>query len=121
MAVACGAARQRRLLCSPSVGPGFDGRRAGMGNIPVVAPLGGRRYDEMWQAALPVADVVSITSWNEWHEGTQIEPAKPYCFPSDGYCSIGYEGVYGRTGSHAETAYMDRTAEWSDEFRSLRK
>jgi hypothetical protein len=120
MAVACGAARQRRLLCSPSVGPGFDGRRAGMGNIPVVAPVGGRRYDDMWRAALPVADVVSITSWNEWHEGTQIEPAKPYCFPSDGYCSIGYEGTYGRTGPAAETAYMDRTAEWATEFRSLR-
>jgi hypothetical protein len=91
-----------------------------MGHIPVVAPAGGRRYDDMWRAAMPVADVVSITSWNEWHEGTQIEPAKPYCFPSDGYCSIGYEGVYGRIGPAAETAYMDRTAEWSAEFRLLR-
>ena len=120
IATTCGAARQRRLLCAPSVGPGFDGRRAGMDHIPVVAPRAGQRYDEMWRAAIPFADVVSITSWNEWHEGTQIEPAKPYCFFSDGYCSIGYEGVYRRTGAAAETAYMDRTAEWAAEFRSLR-
>lgn len=24
------------------------------------------------------ADIVSITSFNEWHEGTQIEPAVPF-------------------------------------------
>jgi len=121
MAVACGAARQRRLLCSPSVGPGFDGRRAGMGHIPVVDPAGGLRYDTMWRGAIAAgADVISITSWNEWHEGTQIEPAKPYCFPSDGFCSPGYEGVYGRFGVAAQTAYMDRTAEWARDFRALR-
>ena len=121
MAVTCAAARQRRLLCSPSVAPGFDARRAGMAKLPVVAPAGGLRYDDLWRAAFGAgADVVSITSWNEWHEGTQIEPAKPYCFPSDGFCSPGYEGTYGRTGPAARTAYMDRTGEWAGEFRSLR-
>jgi hypothetical protein len=121
MAVACGAARQRRLLCSPSVGPAFDGRRAGMANIPVVDAAGGQRYDYLWRSAFAAgADVISITSWNEWHEGTQIEPAKPYCFPSDGYCSRGYEGVYGRLGAAAQTAYMERTVFWAGEFRSLR-
>ena len=121
MAATCGAARQRRLLCSPSVAPGFDARRAGMPQLGVVPPVLGARYDELWNAAFGAgADVVSITSWNEWHEGTQIEPAKPYCFPSDGYCSVGYEGVYGRTGEPARTAYMDRTAEWARDFRALR-
>jgi hypothetical protein len=121
MATVCGAAHQRRLLCSPSVGPGFDGRRAGMGNIPVVDAAGGRRYDSMWRGAIAAgADVISVTSWNEWHEGTQIEPAKPYCFPSDGYCSLGYDGAYGKIGEAAETAYMVRTAEWAGDFRSLR-
>ena len=117
MAAACAAARQRRLLCSPSVGPGFDARRAGMAHIPVVPPAAGARYDAMWSSAFAAgADVVSITSWNEWHEGTQIEPAKPYCFPSDGYCSPGYEGAYGRSGPAARTAYMDRSAFWADEL-----
>jgi hypothetical protein len=121
MAVVCGAARQRRLLCSPSVGPGFDGRRAGMTNIPVVDPAGGQRYDTLWSGAMAAgADVISVTSWNEWHEGTQIEPAKPYCFPSDGYCSPGYEGAYGRFGTASQTAYMDRTADWARDFRALR-
>jgi hypothetical protein len=121
MAAACGAAHQRRLLCSPSVSPGFDARRAGFPNLGVVPAANGERYDYTWRSALAAgADVVSITSFNEWHEGTQIEPAKPYCFPSDNYCSIGYDGVYGRVGPTAHTAYLDRTAEWSRDFRALR-
>ncbi len=120
MAATCGAARQRRLLCSPSVAPGFDARRSGSPQLGVTPALGGARYDTLWRAAFAAgADVVSVTSWNEWHEGTQIEPAKPYVFP-DGYYSPGYEGVYGKTGTAAETAYMDRTAEWAADFRALR-
>ncbi|HKN38594.1 MAG TPA: hypothetical protein VJ456_05760, partial [Acidimicrobiia bacterium] len=121
MAATCGAARQRRLLCAPSVAPGFDARRSGAPQLGVTPALGGLRYDTLWRAALGAgADVVSVTSWNEWHEGTQIEPAKPYCFPSDGFCSPGYEGAYGRSGVAAQTAYMDHTAEWAAAFRSLR-
>jgi hypothetical protein len=121
MAATCGAARQQRLLCSPSVAPGFDARRSGSPQLGVTPALGGLRYDTLWKAAFAAgADVVSITSWNEWHEGTQIEPAKPYIFPSDNYYSPGYEGVYGKTGAAAETAYMARTAQWAAGFRALR-
>jgi|GEM_PF-5167151 len=121
MAATCGAARQRRLLCSPSVAPGFDARRSGSPQLGVTPALGGLRYDTLWQAAFAAgADVVSVTSWNEWHEGTQIEPAKPYIFPSDNDYSPGYEGVYGKTGTAAETAYMVRTAQWASGFRALR-
>ena len=62
-------------LCAPSVGPGYDGHRAGE------PPLGrprqnGATYDLLWTAALAAhPDVVTITSFNEWGEGTQIEPA----------------------------------------------
>src|SRR5581483_4751735 len=112
---------QRRLLCSPSVAPGFDARRSGAPQLGVVDAAGGARYDTLWRSALAAgADVVSVTSWNEWHEGTQIEPATPYCFPSDGYCSPGYEGVYGRTGTAAQTAYIGRTAQWAGDFAALR-
>jgi hypothetical protein len=101
------------------VAPGFDGTR-GTTFRKVVSPAAGERYDEMWRGALAAgADVVTVTSWNEWHEGTQIEPAVPHCFP-DGYCSPGYEGIYGRYGTDAPRAYMDRTREWAQLFRSTR-
>lgn len=36
----------------------------------------GKYYEVAWRSALSAsADYVSITSFNEWHEGTQIEPA----------------------------------------------
>jgi hypothetical protein len=120
LAAACGWARRYRLLCAPSVAPGYDARRAKPSDQRVVDPAGGRRYDEQWAAALAAgADVVTVTSWNEWHEGTQIEPARPWCFP-DGFCSSGYEGIYGRTGSAAGRAYIDRTAGWAGTFRAQR-
>jgi hypothetical protein len=120
LAAACGAARAHSLLCAPSVAPGYIATRAKPRDTRIVDPRGGGRYDSMWTQALAAgADVVSVTSYNEWHEGTQIEPARPYCFP-DGYCSAGYEGAWGSTGSAAGTAYLDRTRHWAGVFRSRR-
>jgi hypothetical protein len=93
----------------------FNGTRAGSA-LAVVAPEGGQRYDNLWAGAIDAGDFVSITSYNEWHEGTQIEPATRHCFP-DGYCSDGYELMYGKTGVAAERAFLDRTAEWSATFK----
>ena len=60
----------------------------------------------MWRGAIrAAADVVTITSYNEWHEGTQIEPASAVGPP---YSS--YDGAYGLTGRAAQRAYLDRTA-----------
>ena len=37
---------------------------------------GGETYDAMWRAAMASgADWILITSWNEWWEGTEIEPS----------------------------------------------
>ena len=34
--------------------------------------------EQAWSSAMEVAaKIVSVTSFNEWHEGTQIEPAVP--------------------------------------------
>jgi hypothetical protein len=103
----CRQARRLGLLCAPSVGPGYDARRA-TADSRVKPRRDGARYDGMWRGALRArADLVTITSYNEWHEGTQIEPALG---DRGGYES--YEGAWGLHGRAAETAYLDRTAFW---------
>jgi glycoprotein endo-alpha-1,2-mannosidase len=116
-AAVCASARRHGLLCSPSVSLGYTALRLKPNDTQFVPRDGGARYDATWSGALDArADIVSITSHNEWHEGTQIEPAVPYCFP-DGFCSPGYEGSYGVTGAAAPGAYLARTLVWSTEFR----
>ena len=102
----CTQARRLGLLCAPSVGPGYDARRA-TPDTRLKPRRDGDRYDGMWRGAVRArADLVTITSYNEWHEGTQIEPARS----SRGYES--YDGAWGLRGRAAETAYLDRTAFW---------
>jgi glycoprotein endo-alpha-1,2-mannosidase len=108
----CEQARRKALLCAPSVGPGYDARIA-VGDERVKPRRRGKTYDAMWKAALAAhADVVTVTSYNEWHEGSQIEPARS---ARDGY--LGYDGAWGLRGREAARAYIDRTALWSDHFR----
>ena len=110
----CQSARQLGLLCAPSVGPGFDARQA-TGDPRVRPRNNGRWYDHMWQAALRSSpDLVTITSYNEWHEGTQLEPARA---AAEGYLS--YDGAWGLRGSQAQRAYLDRTAYWVDRLRGV--
>jgi len=105
----CAEARALHLLCAPSVGPGFDSFRA-TGDPHVKPRRHGATYDAMWRAALAAqADLVTITSFNEWNEGTQIEPASTV--PSGGYLS--YSGTYGVRGRTAAYAYLARTAYWT--------
>jgi glycoprotein endo-alpha-1,2-mannosidase len=103
----CLQAHALHLLCAPSVGPGYDGRRAG--ESPAGRPRrNGLTYDGLWAAALAASpDVVTITSFNEWGEGTQIEPARS----RSGYA--GYNGAWGMRGAPAQTAYLWRTAYWA--------
>jgi glycoprotein endo-alpha-1,2-mannosidase len=108
----CDQARKRGLLCAPSVGPGYDARRA-VADDRVKARRRGATYDSMWRAALAAQpDIVTITSFNEWHEGTQIEPARPHVGPRGGRYH-GYDGTYGLRGRAAEGAYLARTAFWA--------
>jgi hypothetical protein len=106
------------IICSPSVAPGYDNREAVSTGIAVVDRQNGARYDSMWQAVLKAgARWVSVTSFNEWHEGTQIEPAKAYTAGSRTY--LGYDGAYGSPASDAPNAYLERTAYWIEKLESL--
>jgi glycoprotein endo-alpha-1,2-mannosidase len=113
----CEQARRAALLCAPSVGPGYHARRA-VGDRRVKPRRQGRTYDAMWMSALAAgADIVTITSYNEWHEGTQIEPARRR-LARGGPRYLDYEGAWGRTGRAAERAYLDRTAFWTSRLRA---
>ena len=77
----------------------------------------GKTYDGMWRAAIAAdPDRVTITSYNEWHEGTQIEPARRHPGTILGEYA-NYEGAYGRTAEAAERAYLVRTAYWTKTYR----
>ena len=79
-------AATHHLLFVPSVGPGYDDSKIRPWNKRnSKARMGGRYYEQMWSAAMGAgATLVSITSYNEWGEGTQIEPALPKSVPHDG-------------------------------------
>jgi glycoprotein endo-alpha-1,2-mannosidase len=103
----CTQAHRAGLLCAPSVGPGFDARLAT--SVEAVRPrLHGATYDRMWKTALKAeADLVTITSYNEWQEGTQIEPAQNQIGrPS-------YDGAWGKHGLPAQRSYLTATAQWT--------
>lgn len=54
-------------------------------HIAATAAAASCRYREHWAAAAASgAHAVSITSWNEWGEGTQIEPCQPWTDPDTG-------------------------------------
>jgi hypothetical protein len=113
----CAEARAARLLCAPSVGPGYDARR-GSGDPFVKQRRNGATYDSMWKLAIAShADRVTITSYNEWHEGTQIEPAAWRPKRRGRYRYLNYDGAWRMQGVAAANAYMTRTRYWSDVFR----
>ena len=107
----CTQARALGILCAPSVGPGYEAAEA-TGDSRVRPRLFGETYDSMWKAALHAgADLVTITSYNEWGEGTQIEPA------GRGGRYESYNGTYGLWGRSASRAYITRTAYWTSLLR----
>ena len=79
-------ARKNRLLFVPSFGPGYTDERVRPWNRVNTKPRNnGQYYRDMFQAAVRSrvgfrgkgTGIVSLTSFNEWHEGSQIESAIP--------------------------------------------
>lgn len=99
----------------PSVGPGYVDTSVRPWNGATTRERRGTQYyDRMWKKALPQVsgkkddgiEVVSITSFNEWHEGTQIEPAVRERRHNQGKAYRDYGGA-------GPLAFLERTAEWS--------
>jgi glycoprotein endo-alpha-1,2-mannosidase len=67
-------------ISSVTVIPGYDDSTVGRPPPrPVTERWGGETYRALWQEAVAAhPDYVLITSWNEWHEGSEIEPSVEY-------------------------------------------
>ena len=99
-------------LYVPSVIPGMSARRVGYAESTYVARNNGQTYNDQWTAALGTGVppfMVTITSFNEWHEGTEIEP--PATSKNDGN---GHP--YADFGSLAPDGYLTLTREWIGKF-----
>lgn len=79
-----------------TVMPGYNDTRTGRANAFARDREGGAYYERSWQAAIASSpDWIIITSFNEWPEGSYIEPSLAY-------------------GEH----YLNLTAAWSSQYRS---
>jgi hypothetical protein len=78
-----------------TVMPGYDDRKAGRGSAAfALGREDGAYYVRSWQAAIGSApDWIVINSFNEWREGTHIEPSQTY-----------------------GNLFLDLTAQWSAAF-----
>jgi len=106
-------AKKNSLMFIPSVGPGYIDTRIRPWNAQNTRSReDGKYYDREFQAALSLGgsllpEIISITSWNEWHEGTQIEPAVPKT--AEDYKYEDYK-------PHDENYYLERTKHWIQAF-----
>ena len=84
--------RSAGLLWSPSISPGYiDFREKAYTGEPTshIPRENGETYDSMAEAAISsLPDILTITSFNEFHEGTQIEPVMRFLEP------MGYLNYY---------------------------
>ncbi|KAK1793138.1 hypothetical protein P4O66_011546 [Electrophorus voltai] len=98
------------LIFIPSVGPGYIDTSIRPWNTQNTRNrINGRYYETSLRAALDTRpDVISITSFNEWHEGTQIETAVP---------KTGRQTAYLDYLPHKSTVYLEITKRWAKNFR----
>ena len=102
-------AKKHNKIFIPSVGPGYNDNRIRPWNRSNTKfRLKGKYYDQMFASALSAdLKMIGITSFNEWHEGTQIEPSVPYNFK--GFIYEDYSPL-------SPDYYLKRTKYWLSGF-----
>lgn len=103
-------ATQNGKIFIPCVGPGYVDTRVRPWNTATTRDRkDGKYYADMFQAAVESGtSYIGITSFNEWHEGTQIEPAMP--FKSDKFEYLDYSPF-------ESDYYLTQTAELVSEWK----
>jgi hypothetical protein len=99
-------------LYVPSVLPGFSARRIEYPTDTYVPRLNGDTYNKQWTAALGTGiqpELVTITSFNEWHEGSMIEPLNPAMNDGRGYNYIEF-------GALPPDGYLTMTRDWINKY-----
>jgi serine/threonine protein kinase len=93
---------------TPCVMPGFSAQRLGYPKETFLPRNQGETYHHQWNSALDTGiepQMVVITSFNQWHEGTQIEPAAPGFTTDQGFEYMDY-------GEFEPEIYLTMTNEW---------
>jgi len=99
----------------PGVNPGFSAVRIRYPEDTYTPRRDGDAYEERWEAALDVGvepPLVTITTFNEWHEGTQIEPAAVGADDGLGYIFKDYNPL-------PPEGYLHLTRQWVDRFTAM--
>lgn len=79
--------REDITFSTGAVWPGFDDRKASWGQDRWIDRKEGETYDQTWTLAQGASDDAEIglnwvilETWNDWNEGTEIEPSKEHAF-----------------------------------------
>lgn len=99
----------------PSVLPGFSNLRSGESTTEDVPRRDGATFEEQWRTALGFSvkpQMITITSFNKWHEGTQIEPANIGMSNDRGY-------TYSHYGEIGPQGYLELTRSLVDQFLEM--
>lgn len=113
-------AHQYKMLFIPSLGPGFaqkvfkDHKNHKEKHHTVRHRANGNYFGVGWRTAIQLQNdpFVSISSYNNWHDGTQIEPAVPR--PT-------FRDYSSKLGNYSSNKYLLLTRYWIGEFTDQKK
>ena len=101
-------------LYIPSVIPGNSAQRVGYPADTLVPRNDGTTFNDQWTVALGTGvqpDMVTITSFNEWHEGSFIEPPAVGATDGNGY-------TYADFGKLPPDGYLTLSHQWIQKYLS---